>query len=565
METEKHKKHKKIKAKAKIQKETKVAKVAQPPAIPTLAKANMTWQNVTNASLNETFVKQSIADFRAMHRKWDWKVLDKQLDDIYQDMNFQREVDHSEKGVRSFLEIFVNNFQNCDTNFDNILNITEFSNCMKNDSYLASIVPPPPVFATYVNYTFNNNTGFYPIIFNILDTHRTNYLNFHAYMTLRLMAFSWRKCSVSAPFIEEVNFECALEISSGYRTLPRSTVRRIFGLGMELSNSESTRNLDFVTYLLVATSTRLYGQINGKEDTDITRSEFNLALDSNILPMRYNQDIINNIYTLIEDADKPNQGIDVLSFVFYDFFLRIFDTPISGQNKKRPYYLNNDDFLNTANHYLFPNKTTSELMKIPQMNITAGSYQMFTYLNISNFHNEADHFLRSFVETDEKIMYINKNRFGGANQKFNNFRFLAKSEDKIAKSGDNILNIIGNNDNLAYYAGNTTKSLFSMLDNDLDGFINFYDYGNFIQIAYLFTKFDVYNKGRIVAGDLFEKFSQWADYPVVSYHLRERAKRFNLMPQDSYMDLSMTILTLRIDDIIATVTRRVDKTTVFEY
>jgi hypothetical protein len=575
METEKHKKHKKGKGKAKVQREKKsVEKAVQPPAIPfpAPAVANQTWGNITYLRLNNTFVKQNMAEFRAMHRVWDWKVMDKQLDDIYQDMNYQREIDHSEKGVRSFLQIFVNQFQNCDTNYDNILSMVEFSNCMKNDSYLATIVPPTANFASYINYTFTNNTGFYPIIFNILDTHKQGYLNFHAYMTLRLMAFSWRKCSVSAPFIEEVNFECALEVSSGYRTLPRTTVRRIFNLGIELSNSESTRNLDFITYLLVATSTRVYGQINGKEDTDITRSEFNMALDSNILPMRYNQDIINNIYTLIEDSDKPNQGIDVLSFVFYDFFLRIFDTPVPGIPKKRAYYLNPQDFLNTVNHYLFPFKTNSELMKIPQMNLTVNSYQMYTYLNISNFHNEQDHFLRSFVETDEKIMYVNKNRFGGAKHKdYTNFRFLSKSNNKMLKANtdsqvkDNILNIIGGNSNLAYYAGNTTSTLFNMLDNDLDGFINFYDYGNFIQIAYLFTKFDVYQKGRIVAGDLFEKFSQYADYPVVSYHLRERAKRFNLIPQDLYMDLSMTLLTLRIDDIIATVTRRVDKTTVFEY
>lgn len=585
MEAEKHKKHKKTKNKAKAQREKKTIekvqkvekaektekteKATQPPELPFPAPrvANVTWGNITYARLNNTFVKQSIAEFRAMHRVWDWKVMDKQLDDIYQDMNYQREIDHSEKGIRSFLQIFVNQFQSCDLNYDNILSMAEFTGCMRNDSYLATIVPPTPNFASFINYTFTNTTGFYPIIFNILDTHKQGYLNFHAYMTLRLMAFSWRKCSVSAPFIEEVNFECALEVSSGYRTLPRTTVRRLFNLGIELSNSESTRNLDFITYLLVATSTRVYGQINGKEDTDITRSEFNMALDSNILPMRYNQDIINNIYTLIEDSDKPNQGIDVLSFVFYDFFLRIFDSPVPGLPKRRPYYLNPQDFLNTVRHYLFPNATNMELMKIPQMNITVNSYQMYTYLNISNFHNEQDHFLRSFVETDEKIMYVNRNRFGGAKHS-NDFRFLSKSNNKLkanTETRDNILNIIGGNSNLAYYAGNTTSTLFNMLDNDLDGFINFYDFGNFVQIAYLFTKFDKYQKGRICAGDLFEKFSQWADYPVVSYHLRERAKRFNLIPQDMYMDLSMTLLTLRIDDIIATVTRRVDKTTVFEY
>ena len=558
----------------KSHKASQDASGAAPGGVTVSSRPNQTWANVTYARLNETFVKMNLPDFMATHRKWDWKVMDKQLEEIYQDMNYQKEIDHTEKGVRAFLQIFVNQFQACDTNYDNILNLTEFQGCMANDTYLNEITPTPTVFSSFVNYTFNNSTGFYPILFNALNTHHTDYMNFHGYMTLRLMAFSWRKCSVMAPFIEEINFECAIEISSGYKTLPRTTVRRLFWLGIELSNSESIRNLDFITYIIIASSIRLYGQINGKEDSDITRSEFNLALDSNLLPMRYNQEIINQIFTLIEEADKPNQGIDILSFVFYDFFLGIFDAPTPGNYKKaKSYYLNSAEFLNTTNHYLFPNKTLQVLKKIPQNYLSANSYNMYTYLNISNFHSESDHFLRSFLETDEKIMYVNKNRFGGANNANINskdFRFLSKNAAELVKSTnnnekDNILNIIGNNQNLIYSSGNTTNNLFNMLDADLDGYLNFYDFGNFMQISYLFSKFDVYNKGRLVAGELFDKYTQWADFPTVSYHLREKAKRFNMIPQDLYMDVSMTIIMMRIDDIVATVARKGDKTTLFEY
>jgi len=85
-------------------------------------------------------------------------------------------------------------------------------------------------------------------------------------MTLRLMVFSWKHCSVQGPFIEESNFECAVEVASGYRTLSKSAARRLFKLGLELSNNEYLRNLDFITFLYVSLSMRLYGKINRKED-----------------------------------------------------------------------------------------------------------------------------------------------------------------------------------------------------------------------------------------------------------------------------------------------------------
>jgi len=118
--------------------------------------------------------------------------------------------------------------------------------------------------------------------------------------------------------------------------------------------------------------------------------------------------------------------------------------------------------------------------------------------------------------------------------------------------------------NLTFNLITTSRWLFNIIDNDSDGWINFYDYGNFFQIMYLFNKFDSYSKGRLVAGDLYEKFTQYADIPSISFHTRERAKRFNLFPQDIFVDLMRAVLILRIDDIIAANVRRSDPTTLYE-
>jgi len=156
-------------------------------------------------------------------------------------------------------------------------------------------------------------------------------------------------------------------------------------------------------------------------------------------------------------------------------------------------------------------------------------------------------------------MYVNRNRFNGASASIvpSGYRFLAKK--------DNILNYIDTkNHNLTFSLINTSALFFEILDHDNDKYLDFYEFGTFIQVSYLFTKFDPYYKGRLLAGDLYEKFTQYSDLPVLNYLVRERAKRFNLIPQDIYLDLSTTLLVMRIDDIISTFVRRTDKTTLYE-
>lgn len=446
-EATKHKKHHKAhKVKARVQ----TTSMQVPPN-----GTNMSY--ITNSTFNDmnlTFVKQDMNTFKTLNRKWDYKLLDKQLEDIFHDMNYRNESDNSDYGKKTFLTMFLNNFEACDGNADNVLNITEFTSCMQNDTYLNKIQPPPLMHAAFANYSFTNATGFYPILFSLFDSYHFNYTNLHDYMQLRLMVYSWKKCSVSAPFIEEVSFECAIEIAGGFKTMSRTTVRRLFALGLELSNSESIRNMDFITYIIIATSVRIYGKINGKEDSDITRNEFNLALDSNILPMRYNQDIINSCFKLIEEYDRPNQGMDVISFVFYDFFLRIYDV----QTPARQYYLGNSDFQSTFSNYLFPTKTNQTIAKIPQNVLNTSSYQMYSYVNITNYNNENDHFLKSFVETDTEVLFENQNKF------------FAKNYNQ-----GNINTLIVNNTNLTYKSNVTLNWIFQVLDNDADGWLNFYD------------------------------------------------------------------------------------------
>jgi len=500
--------------------------------------------------INNTMVRQTVNVFLPNHRKWDFKLLDHELQDIALDMNYRDEYGHTQEGLRAFIRFFINYFESCDLDNDRQLSRAEFRRCMKNDTFLMIIDVPSKNYsalsASPLNYT--NETVYADTLFDLLDPHETAYLNFHSYMHLRLFIFSWRRCSVAAPFIEESNFECAIEIAAGWKTMNRNTVRKLFFLALEMSGSIDIRNLDFVTYVSFAQAVRLYGKINGKEDNDVTRNELNLALDNNILPLRYNQDTIDIFFRLIADKDLPNQGLDVLTFCFYDFFLKMY----SKQAPKGTYYLSKQNFIPIFESQLMPYFVNLEFLKIPQNNLTAHSYQMYTYLNVSNYQDESDHFLKSFIE--KKSSFLESSMLENTEK---NTKFLANNKWST-------LEIYQNMSQYNFNPKMTFSYLFNVIDSDMDGVINFYDFGHMIQISYLFTHFDNLYKGRLTAGELFEKFNHYSDFPMVNFKTKERAKIFNEFPQDLYVDLYSCILTLKVEDLFMAKARRIDKNLVTE-
>merc|ERR1712166_655440 len=92
------------------------------------------------------------------------------------------------------------------------------------------------------------------------------------------------------------------------------------------------RTFDFLTYYTLASSVKLYGKVNAKENNDATISEFNTALDTNQLPTRFNQDIITQIFRLTNRDSAAKNGLDLYTFAFYDHYLKLF---YQGANDNR--------------------------------------------------------------------------------------------------------------------------------------------------------------------------------------------------------------------------------------
>ncbi|MFO0515433.1 MAG: hypothetical protein ACK5YA_01140 [bacterium] len=173
---------------------------------------------------------------------------------------------------------------------------------------------------------------------------------------------------------------------------------------------------------------------------------------------------------------------------------------------------------------------------------------MYTYHNINNFNDEQD-FLLKFVEKKESSGLKGKSKL--------------KTRTRQAQAVKP-LGIYSLASNTTFFLNFTAHLLFGVIDVNSDNYIDWYDYAYFYQVVYLFNKFDPYQKGKILASEAFEKYSNYYDFPRVSINIRERARRFNLLNQDLYLDVFSALVILRIDDIVDLYTRKTDKSLLYE-
>lgn len=166
-------------------------------------------------------------------------------------------------------------------------------------------------------------------------------------------------------------------------------------------------------------------------------------------------------------------------------------------------------------------------------------------MNIKNFQSEGD-FLVKFVE---KKGNLKKGKLQTRSRSLEDHPHLP------------YFNLASNK---TFFLNFTAHRIFEVLDSNSDGFLDWYDFGNFFQVSFLFAKFDPYNKGRLTAGDAFEKYSHYSSFPRISRTMMDRARRLNLINQDTYIDLFQTLVVMRIDDIVSLYVRKTDKSTLYE-
>lgn len=489
---------------------------------------NPPYKNKTNYTLGHTFGNAinnsanavNMKDFKSLNLNSKFHAMfDKQLEEIF--LIFKNNNVAGVNDFRNAYALFIKNFANCDKNGDHLINKKEFAACMTSDPYLSIIQTPGHIYSVMRNFT--NATGYYNDIFNFASNYDLEALNFYDYVMMRLFAFAWRKCTISNGFMDETTFECAIDITSGTKSLNTNTLRNIFQLGLRLTNSKSmpVRTLDFLTYYALASSIKLFGKINAKENFDSTISEFNIALDTNILPTRYNQDIINQLFRLTRKSQSSKNGLDLYTFVYYDHFLKLF---YKGATLNR-WTINAKEFATICSGYLFPEFIFNYMKHVPTANLTDTSYNLRAH--IADAHLDEEENFAKFLEVSSTSRVL----------RYNNTKYNKQVVD---------------------------SRIFKLLDSNNNAAITFYDFGNFVQTFDLYKKTDSRDADRVIVSDIYNAFTEYSDLPLYSTEFRTRSARFSLIEADLYIDPFYTLAVTRMDDYVNHFIRRADPTTVKE-
>lgn len=534
--------------------------------LPNITYRNLTQPNVTKEKISEMVERILISkprksieqgEFYKMQKgRFDFSMNNAEIKQLFEYMLLKQEKEISEDSLYVFAHIYVKDWMMCDADESGTMSFEEFEKCMKNSTFLNNIKIPNSDFSDYVpnnGIPVEDAQNYYKAIFVLFDEKKWGFLNFLQYMNLRLYSFSLRFCGVSGPYLDEVGFECALDVVANYKSISRPKVKAIYNFIVEMVYSENLRTLDFISFVGFTQPIRLYGKINTKEDDDVRKTDIDLALDSDILPPRYSQEINNIIFKLIETIDVYGSSLDLESFMFYDYFLKAFTT-FSFERKG---HLSRNEFFNLLQSKFFlPIRFRNEIGLIPQYNLTRNSYKMYMFSKA--FYSEEDHLYKSFLELqtnlNAKNNKINSRKYHSRSNK-NNFNGIEPEQYGSDPGYPIKTSFLNGTDserkmNVSFSAQKSSDILFNILDLDGDNYVNFYDFGHFTQVCFLFSKLDTFIKGRVSVESFRELISTWNDFPSISYLFKDRVNKLNLLDNNSVMDISLALAIVKIEDAV---------------
>lgn len=562
--------------------------------------------NLSNSNLNtktvEEFIKSIITnrfsetDYNNFvynqKGRYDLTLKESELKQLFVFMLKYQDKAINDQTLHEFISIFVVDYMNCDIDKSSTLTFIEFKNCLINNSYFKQFIPVVQEFMSheelkdntynniknknsYNNYNnkysqnnlninsknqnYNNNNklnnnfsnssiqdeNFYYTLFGLIEDKGVGFINFVQYMNLRLFTFAWRTCSTSSPYMYENAFKCAIDITSaGERAIPKNKALYLYNYAVDLVNTPNIKYIDFPTFVSLAISVRLFSKINLKSNDDLTRSEFNTALETDMLPPRYNKEIIKFFFFLEQKEVQSlySVGIDLCSFVFYDFILQMFAAYSINNNN---FYLSRTEFINLiSRNYLFPKKIFNEISLIPQYEINDKSYsmEMINTLKI----DEKNHLLRTFIELKSNSSIKSNSKASYKSKIKNNIKYnpnpdLNVSEEHNSISTKSVYDV-------PFNLNKTLNRIFDALNSNLSNNINFYDFAIFMQIGYVFQKLDEFSKGRLLVESVKEGFKNWSDYPIINFRIKQAADRLVELNDDLPMDYLTIIQLCKMQD-----------------
>jgi hypothetical protein len=593
--------------------------------------------------LNHSYFIKDVKTFKNENNEWDFKLLSRQLEDVFHLFLYLNNKDITPHSTRGIIKLFTDSFEKCDLNKDNVLSNEEFNSCVKSSKYfkifnLDEIRQPQymiKLIKENVKWTNILDTDSLVIrVFSLLDEFGNNYLNFYDYMILRLISFAWRRCNNIGFFIDEVNFECAIEIVAKKKTLNRNSAKTLYALGLELSNYQTFRHLDLATFVLLSLDCRLYSKINTKEDDELTLNELTTALEASVLPIRYDREIVKLFFSMLSYPDKKINDLDLYTFIFYDIFLRLYNIEPDGREVKG---INYGEFVNVLNDFLFPKKIIEMMYYIPDIIFKEEDYKKLMQVVVPKYFEEKDFLLRKMkfrekegmIYSDNEAQTTDNKESSSSSESASSSVHSSSSDSSSSESSSSVSSSSSETstsksssrnkskksksskknksskrkssihsstaskysytdssyvftrkfktlkekiswirkstniykENSYYYIINpkkflyfnfdhATSMIFHLMDFPQHNVINYEQFIYFIEIIYLFKKFDKDKLGKLYSHQLLDKYKRYSGYPKINEKIYKYVDKFKYLNKNIQFNPFYTYVMFRADDLV---------------
>jgi len=224
-----------------------------------------------------------------------------------------------------FYDLFVSEFQACDTSMQWFMNSKDLGICIGKSNWLNYFAPNGKNSYSLMFSTVNEEARDKATLGNDImfsgDRNGDGKINFLEYLFIRKAAIAWKKC-VSSRLLIRADLKCALVIAANARNMDDHEGDFIYRLGVEMSDREWNIGISFMQFLVIADAFRTFTLFEkGVSDGMLSFQEMRFAVNQQRIPNLYTPAMINDFEKMMEHKD-----VTFPTFLTFTLFSKLFLT-----------------------------------------------------------------------------------------------------------------------------------------------------------------------------------------------------------------------------------------------
>jgi hypothetical protein len=287
----------------------------------------------------------------------------------------------------AFTALFIQPFEACDKNGDNIVDEEEFSACWEADPK-----------ANVIDFRRKYSENKHKLILNTVSTRGAAEINFADYLFIKKAMFGWSQCHSGAKFMAKNHFKCALGTAIPQKFHSKLDYEKIYTVGLGLAGDRNVIELDFIGYLSVVYYTYTFGVFNAPADSPLMeKTQWLKAIKEDRLPNNWEESEVEAIFGLINNsATMKVNKVSAIDFGSWSFFFSL-HRAFNAYSVEKPLQLSSSEFLKLMNDP-FTSAEVKLAIDVSHTQFAQANYQEASLILQKYRLNEKDFFFSRFKQ-----------------------------------------------------------------------------------------------------------------------------------------------------------------------